>query len=121
MSPQEIEDIYEDQEPEVARSLLLLLAEAGDPVAQFYMGHLCEEETPSNKEAAIAWYRKSSAGGLLDGTHYLASFLYYGFGAPPDIDEALCLFESAAKAGLDASQWKLGQHLLTVPGRRDEA
>ena len=121
MSPQEIENVYDTEEPTTARSILLPFAEAGDPVAQFYMGHLCDEDEPSDKEAALGWYRKSSEGGFLDGTHFLASFTYYGFGTAQDIDEALRLFRSAAEAGLADSQWKLGQHLLSVSPSRDEA
>ena len=121
LNPEEIEDVYHDSELEAAREILMPLAEGGDPIAQFYVGHLCDEETPSNQAAALAWYKKSSDGGYLEGTHYLASFLYHGFGAPPDVDLACLLLERAANQGLDASQWKLGQHLLQSPSRRSEA
>jgi uncharacterized protein len=121
VTPEQIEAIYDDEDPARASELLAPVAEAGDAIAQFYMGHLCEEASPPNREAAIAWYRKASDGGYVEGTHYLASFTYFGFGTTQDIDEALRLFRVAAEAGLDASQWKLGQHLMNQPGGREEA
>lgn len=121
MTPKQIEAIYDNEEPSRAWEMLYSIAEGGDAVAQFYLGHLCDEASPPNREAAIEWYRKSSDGGYVDGTHYLASFIYFGFGTPQDIEEALRLFRIAAEAGLDASQWKLGQHLLGESSRREEA
>lgn len=121
MTPEQIESIYDDEEASRAREMLAPVAEGGDAVAQFYMGHLCDEGSPPNREAAIEWYRKASNSGYVDGTHYLASFMYFGFGTKQDIEEALRLFRIAAEAGLAASQWKLGQHLLGESGRREEA
>jgi TPR repeat protein len=121
MSPEQIETIYDDEEPNQARTLLLPEAESGNPVAQFYLGQLCAEEVPRNDVGAVSWYRKAAAGAFAPGVHYLASHTYFGLGTPQDIQEALKLFRSAAEAGLDASQWKLGQHPLTEPGMREEA
>ena len=121
MTPEQIESIYDSEEPSRAWKMLLPIAEGGDAIAQFYLGHLCDEASPPNQEAAIEWYRKSSDGGYVDGTHYLASFNYFGFGTAQDIEEALRLFRIAAEVGLDASQWKLGQHLLSESGRQEEA
>jgi TPR repeat protein len=114
------EDIYLDEEPEVARSLLLQRAASGDPDAEFYLGHLAEEESPPNREHALQWYMKAAAAGHLEATHWAASFTYFGMGTVQDVDTAISMFRSCAEAGLDASQWKLGQHLLSVPGRREE-
>lgn len=121
MTPDQISDIYYDEAPETAWARLLPLANAGDPVAQFYMGHLCDELSPRDQEQAYAWYQKSSDGGFLEGTHYLASFTYHGMGRLRDIEKALLLFRRSAEAGLDASQWKLGQHLLHSGESRKEA
>jgi TPR repeat protein len=121
MTDEEIEDIYETWEAKTARAVLTPLAEAGNPVAQFYLGHLCDEETPPDRKDALTWYRKSSEGGYLRGTHYLASFIYHGIGVRQNIVEALQLFRAAAVAGLDLSQWHLGAHFLNEPGHRDEA
>lgn len=121
MTPDQISDIYHDEAPETAWARLLPLANAGDPVAQFYMGHLCDELSPRDQEQAYAWYQKSSDGGFLEGSHYLASFTYHGMGTVRDIKKALTLFRKSAEAGLDASQWKLGQHLLLSNESREEA
>jgi TPR repeat protein len=121
MSPEQIEAIYDDEDPSQARKLLLPEAEQGNSVARFYLGQLCTEENPRNDEAAVSWFRKSAAGGYSLGAHYLASHMYFGFGTPQNVQEALKLFRSAAEAGLDASQWKLGQHLLAEPNTRKEA
>jgi len=121
MTPDQISDLYHDEAPETAWDRLLPLANAGDPVAQFYMGHLCDELSPRDQEQAHAWYQKSSDGGFLEGTHYLASFTYHGMGTLRDIETALLLFRRSAEAGLDASQWKLGQHLLQSEEDHEEA
>ena len=120
MSPEQIESIYDDGEPSEARRLLLLEAERGDAVAQFYLGHLCTEENPRDDAGAVEWYKKSASGGSWLGTHYLASHMYFGLGTPQDIEAALELFRKSAEAGLDASQWKLGQHLLSESSDRSE-
>jgi uncharacterized protein len=120
MATPTIEDIYYDESPEHAKSLLEPLASAGDTDAQFHMGHLCDEEGPSHRPEAREWYRKASAGGHLEATHWLASFMYHGFGDPPDVDAALSLFRQCAEAGLDGSQWKLGQHLASEPKTLEE-
>jgi TPR repeat protein len=121
MTPEKIEAIYDDEEPSQARSLLLPEAERGNLVAQFYLGQLCAEENPRNDDGAVTWYRSSAAGGYVLGIHYLASHMYFGLGTPQDVQGALRLFRNAAEAGLDASQWKLGQHLLAESGTREEA
>jgi TPR repeat protein len=121
MNPSQIESIYDDEPPERARAVLEPLALAGDPVAQFYMGHLCDEEGPSLQPQALEWYRKASHGGHLEATHWFASFTYHGFGTAADVTAALALFRQCAEKGLASSQWKLGQHLLSGPGNRPEA
>jgi TPR repeat protein len=120
MTSSTIEDIYYDEPPDRARSILEPLAVAGDPLAQFYMGHLCDEESPSLRAEALEWYRKSSDAGHLEATHWLASFMYHGFGTSPKVEAALSLFRQCAEVGLDSSQWKLGQHLLLDPKTRGE-
>jgi TPR repeat protein len=115
------EDIYYDADPEEAREQLLELAGGGDHEAEFYLGHLAEESSPSDAVEALAWYRKAAAGGLLEAKHWVASFLYHGIGTAQDLSAALALLRECAEAGLDASQWKLGQHLLQFRGSRAEA
>lgn len=115
------EDVYYDADPEEARELLLQLAAGGDHEAEFYLGHLAEESSPPDAVAALAWYRKAAAGGFLEAKHWTASFLYHGMGTGQDLAAAVSLFRECAEAGLDASQWKLGQHLLQFPASRAEA
>lgn len=121
MTPEQIASIYDYEEPNKARDLLLPEAKNGNPVAQFYLGQLCTEENPRNDEGAVAWFEKSAASGYEPGVHYLASHLYFGIGISQDIEKALKLLRTSAESGFDASQWKLGQHLLSQPGSREEA
>ena len=115
------EDIYHDLEPEEARGRLLELAESGDHEAEFYLGHLADERSPRDPVGALAWYKKAAAGGSLEAKHWVASFTYHGMGTDQDILGAVRLLRECADAGLDASQWKLGQHLLQSPENRAEA
>ena len=115
------EDIYYDEDPEVARVQLLALAREGSPEAKFFLGHLADEGSPADATGALAWYRKSAEGGYLEAKHRVASFLYHGMGTAQDLPAAVALFRECAESGLDTSQWKLGQHLLQFPSSRVEA
>jgi TPR repeat protein len=115
------EDIYHDVDPGAAREQLLELAEGGDHEAEFYLGHLADESSPPDPVGALGWYRKAAAGGLLEAKHWVASFTYHGMGTNQDVSAAVSLLRECAEAGLDASQWKLGQHLLQFPASRAEA
>jgi TPR repeat protein len=120
VTAEQIANIYEEEPPEKARALLIPLAEGGNAVAQFYLGHLCDEESPRDQVAAVEWYRKSSANGYDEATFFLASFKYFGLGTPQDTDGALRIFRQLAEGGLDAAQWKLGQHLAASAETREE-
>ncbi len=115
------EDIYYDLPPEEARQRLIELAGRGDHEAEFYLGHLADENSPRDPVGALNWYKKAAAGGLLEAKHWVASFTYHGMGTRQDIPVAVRLLGECAEAGLDASQWKLGQHLLQFPESRVEA
>lgn len=115
------EDIYYDLAPEEARERLLELAGDGDHEAEFYLGHLADESSPRNPVEALVWYKKAAAGGLLEAKHWVASFTYHGMGTSQDVLAAVRLLRECAEAGLDSSQWKLGQHLLQFPENTTEA
>lgn len=114
-------DIYYDADPELARVQLLSLAAGGDHQAEFYLGHLAEEGSPPDAAEALNWYRKAADGGFLEAKHWVASFLYHGMGTDQNLPAAISLLRACALEGLDASQWKLGQHLLQFPESRVEA
>ena len=114
------EDVYYDESPETARRILLERAAAGDRDAEFYLGHLTEESSSQDEAGALQWYRKAASSGHLEAAHWAASFMYFGMGTDQDIQGALVIFRTCAAAGLDASQWKLGQHLINLPGHRTE-
>lgn len=118
MSP---EDIYYELEPAEAREQLLAIASDGDHQAEFYLGHLADEESPRDQAGALEWYRKSAAGGFLEAKHWVASFMYHGMGTVQDVAGAVRLLRECAEAGLDSSCWKLGQHLLQYPESREDA
>ncbi len=119
MTNDEIENLYWTEEPTIAQKVLTPLAEAGNTEAQFYLGHLCDGESPRDQISALKWYKRASDAGHVEATHYLASFIYHGFGAEKNVEEAVRLFRQAALAGSDASQWKLGQHLLQEAHRSE--
>ena len=47
------EDIYYDLSPEVAHEKLAALAQKGDQAAEFYLGHLAEEQYPADFVEAL--------------------------------------------------------------------
>ena len=114
-------DIFYDADPEMARVQLLSLAAGGDHEAEFYLGHLAEEGSPPDAAEALNWYRKAADGGFLEAKHWVASFLYHGMGTDQNLPAAISLLRACALEGLDASQWKLGQHLLQFAESRVEA
>src|SRR5215207_793123 len=93
------EAIYDEEPPERAKALLLPRAESGDAEAQFFLGHLAEEESPRRPEVALAWYRQAAASGFGQAKHWVASFLYHGMGTVQDVPAALALFRESASAG----------------------
>lgn len=113
--------IYDEEAPAKAKELLSQMAAAGDAEAMFYLGHLADEENPRDAVAAFEWYDRAAKRGHLEAAHWKASHLYYGIGTEQDLPAALQLFEACAKQGHDASQWKLGQHFLSVPGETARA
>lgn len=115
------EDIYYEADPDVARVQLLELADRGNHEAEFYLGHLAEEASPSDAAGALTWYRREAEGGFIEARHRVASFLYHGMGTAQDLPAAVALLRECAELWLDASQWKLGQHLLQFPASRAEA
>jgi TPR repeat protein len=115
------EDIYYDLDAADARVKLLELAATGDHEAEFYLGHLADEQSPRDQAGALDWYKKAAAGGFLEAKHWMASFMYHGMGTAQDIEGAVAVFRECAAAGHDASRWKLGQHLLQFPEHHDEA
>jgi hypothetical protein len=121
MTSPSAEDIYEEEAPDIARERLLERAAEGDHDAEFYLGHLAEEASPPDRDLALRWYTKAAQAGHLEAQHWAASFMYFGMGTEQDVDGAVSQFRACAEKGLDASQWKLGQHLLAVPGQRIEA
>lgn len=114
------EEIFYDEEPAAAHRLLLELAAQGDHEAEFYLGHLAEEASPRDTVGALYWYRRAAEGGFLEAKHWVASFLYHGMGTEQDISTSVSLLRQCAEEGLDASQWKLGQHLLQFIESRAE-
>ena len=119
MTPQELEFIYGSETPDVARTRIEPLANGGNPIAQFYMGHLCDEA--GDETSAVNWYRKASNSDYLPAKHFLASFMYYGLGTDQDVPRALLLFREAAERGYADSQCRLGLYLLESADTRAEA
>jgi uncharacterized protein len=115
------EDIYYDETPERAKDLLAALAASGNVDAMFFLGHLAGESSPRDEVDALRWYTAAAEANHLEGAHWMASYLYHGFGATQDVPRALEVLEACAVRGLDISQWKLGQHYLATGERREDA
>lgn len=115
------EDIYYDLLPVEAMDQLQALARKGDHEAELYLGHLMDESSPRDPFGALFWYKKAAEGGLLEAKHWVASFTFHGMGTNQDVAAAVRLLHECAEAGLDAAQWKLGQHLLQFSESRIEA
>ncbi len=106
---------------------LTTAAEAGDPLAQLYLGlayyngHGVEE----NDLVAFTWFWRAAEQGDAEGQYQLAYMYTYGFGIPegePDPEgKAVEWFTRAAEQGHAEAQFNLGLLLLAGSGiERDE-
>ena len=93
-----------------ARAILLPLAAAGDPVAQFYIGKMYAEGRGIEKDEVqgVKWYRKSAEQGYAKAENNLGVMYEYGTGVAKDEDEAARWYRKAADQGFPQAQTNLG-------------
>jgi TPR repeat protein len=90
--------------------LLLPLARAGMPEAQFYVGVMYHfgYGVPRDDREAVRWYRLAAEQGHADAQFNLGVMYAYGEGVPQDHAEALRWFRLAAEQGDAKAQFNLG-------------
>ncbi|MBK8639966.1 MAG: SEL1-like repeat protein [Chromatiaceae bacterium] len=101
-----------------ARAILLPLAAAGDPVAQFYIGKMYAEGRGLEKDEVqgVNWYRKSAEQGHTKAENNLGVMYLDGKGVAKDEGEAARWFRKAADQGLPQAQNNLGEMYETGQG-----
>ncbi|HEY5720101.1 MAG TPA: tetratricopeptide repeat protein [Gammaproteobacteria bacterium] len=111
-----------------ALPVLRAQAEAGDPVAQVYMGlaYYNGHGVAEDDAVSLDWFRRSAEQGYAEGQFQLGYMYVYGFGVPAaELDpegQAARWFHEAAVQGHAEAQFNLGLLLLAGSGvERDEA
>jgi len=85
-------------------------AEAGDPIAQLFIGR-CHQEglvAPRDPEVALSWLEKSAGSGNDFAMHTIALAHEQGTGVPKDPSQALAWYTKAAEAGNPISLRAIG-------------
>ena len=101
-----------------AKTALLPLAEAGDPAAQFQLGHMAVEGkgAEADPEAAAAWFRRAAEQGHALAQFNLAILHVKGRGVARDAGLAAQWLAKAAAKGVAAAQNNLGYLYATGEG-----
>ena len=86
------------------------LADEGDAVAQFGLGHLYAygQGVSKDEKHAAQWYRKAADQGVAIAQSLLGSMYYYGRGVPKDDQQAVQWHRKAADQGDASGQYNLG-------------
>jgi TPR repeat protein len=89
-----------------AKTILLPLAEAGDPKAMNRIGYMYRKGKgfPKNPTLGCDWYEKAAKAGFHQAQSNLSICFHYGEGRPKDIDKAIFWSTQAAEQGNIDSQ-----------------
>jgi TPR repeat protein len=81
------------------------LAEAGDAVAQNFLGQMYSvgEGVPKDGAEAVQWFRKAAEQGHDISHHFLGAMYHEGVGAPKDFVQAYAWYNLAATQGRDGA------------------
>jgi len=111
---------YSEGQYEGAVALLLPMADAGDPVAQFYLGYMYEvgKGVEADLATAVDWYRRSAEQGLLKAQFNLGLAYLEGRGVEPDDAQALEWLLESANQGHLRSQYKVAEMYESARGTR---
>jgi TPR repeat protein len=93
-----------------------LLAEQGDPEAQFSLGLLYDtsDQLLHNPEKAVFWFRKAAEQGLAGACLYLGMKYEFGSGTGQNIEKALYWYRQAALRGWGQAAFMLGSLYLSM-------
>ncbi|MES1981352.1 MAG: tetratricopeptide repeat protein [Pseudomonadota bacterium] len=107
-SLEEAKAAYKNKDYEIAVQEFLPLAEAGDPVAQFYIGLMLDagDGVPQNYQKALEWYGKAAAQGYIPAQANLG--VLYESGVDQNYAMAEKWYLKAAEQGDATSQANLG-------------
>ena len=88
-----------------------LLAEEGDPMAQYELGIMYQngEGVPQNYSKAVKWFRKAAEQGDSSAQYRLGLKYSVGHGVPQDYSEAVKWFRKSAEQGDAAAQLSLAR------------
>lgn len=85
-------------------------ADAGDPLAEFALGHAYEtgKGLPQNFEQAVVWYRKAAEHGNAKAQSSLGILYWMGEGVEKDRKQAVEWYHKAARQGDASAMFNLG-------------
>ena len=100
-----------------ARQAWALLASAGDPAAQYFLGHLYAkgQGVAQDHDAALTWFQAAAGGGDAYGQFALGYVYEHGQGVGRDLRAAARWYLAAAEQGILAAQNNIG--LMYEQGR----
>jgi len=101
---------YDKGEYASALKVFSPLAKHGDPVAENYLGVMCESGrgVPQDYNEAARWYRRGADHGNSVAQLNLGGLYHNGQGVPQDYKEALKWYRLAANQGYSSAQYDLG-------------
>ncbi len=101
---------YRNGDYATAYKAFKVLAEQGEPRAQFLLGFMCAEGegVSQNYVQAAKWYRKAAEQGFAEAQYLLGDMYNKGQGVPKDSAEAVDWFRRAAEKGFAGAQFCLG-------------
>ena len=100
-----------------ARQAWAPLASAGNPAAQYFLGHLYAkgQGVAQDQDAALTWFRAAARGGDTYGQFALGYLYEHGQGVGRDLNAAARWYRAAAEQGNLAAQNNIG--LMYEQGR----
>jgi predicted aspartyl protease len=112
------ETAYSQRDYSTAVSMLQPAAQAGDGLAQYYLGvmSLKGQGVPKNPQLAVEWLSKAAAAGSADAQAYMGAFNRRGDLVPKNYPEALRWYMLAAKQDHENSQYRIALMYYTGEG-----
>lgn len=106
-----------------ALPILMDLAKAGHPEAQFFLGLMYERGNgvQADPKESVRWYTISALAGWSDSMFNLGQKYYKGQGVPEDETKAADLFFLVATTGDPDGQWAFGVLVSEGQGRQQDA
>jgi len=118
----ESNNAFEQRDWPTALKGFKILAEEGNPEAQFKLGYMLRNGRGVEKDfpASVFWYRKAATAGHVRAQNYLAISLELGRGVEKNLSEASQWYLRAAKQdNLNAMHWIAKAHLDGIGMKQD--